>query len=317
MLIKRILLSMLLACGLGNNAFSQVTGTITVQGDAAKFYPVTFYDGGWDNNVATTLEIGRSYIHKVDGDWWGSVIAKFRFHTTNGGHGSNFIDADIRQKKGVSGLLLIAGWTDVTSLNGDHKIIIWLRGATPYVYKSDYAVNPAVYDGVVNSDTYQETNGYAYTYKTEIDAYNPSGMTYANSAYFNGGEVNYFGGSIGVGTTAPGPYKLAVEGTIGARKIKVTQVTPWADFVFEPDYQLPSLYEVEKYITANKHLPDVPSAAEVEKEGLDVGEMNKILLQKVEEQTLYLIDLKKELEKQQALIDQLMKMVNQPQEIKK
>jgi hypothetical protein len=99
-------------------------------------------------------------------------------------------------------------------------------------------------------------------------------------------------GNIGIGTTEPGSYKLAVEGTIGARRVKVTQGT-WADFVFQPDYKLPALSEVEQYINANQHLPEIPSAAEVEKEGLDLGEMNKKLLQKVEELTLYLIEQQK------------------------
>lgn len=101
-------------------------------------------------------------------------------------------------------------------------------------------------------------------------------------------------GNIGIGTSQPGIHKLAVEGSIGARRVKVTQGT-WSDFVFHPDYKLPALSEVEKFIKENQHLPEIPSAAEVQKEGLDLGEMNKKLLQKVEELTLYLIDIKKEL----------------------
>ncbi|SEW38539.1 hypothetical protein SAMN05428988_4854 [Chitinophaga sp. YR573] len=100
-------------------------------------------------------------------------------------------------------------------------------------------------------------------------------------------------GNVGIGTTTPGTYKLAVEGTIGARRVQVKQ-TSWADFVFQEDYQLTPLTEVENYINANKHLSGIPSAEEVVKDGIDVGEMNKKLLQKVEELTLYLIEMKKE-----------------------
>lgn len=100
-------------------------------------------------------------------------------------------------------------------------------------------------------------------------------------------------GNVGIGTTNPGTYKLAVEGTIGARKIKVAQST-WADFVFDNDYCLPSLSELEKYIDKHRHLPGIPTAEQVEKEGVDLGEMNVKLLQKVEELTLYLIEIKKE-----------------------
>lgn len=101
--------------------------------------------------------------------------------------------------------------------------------------------------------------------------------------------------SAHIGTTTPGPYKLAVEGTIGVRKIRVTQVNPWADFVFAADYKLPTLQEVEDFISIHQHLPDVPSAAEVAKDGIDLGEINQKLLQKIEEQMLYIIEMNKKI----------------------
>lgn len=103
-------------------------------------------------------------------------------------------------------------------------------------------------------------------------------------------------GNIGIGTTAPGPYKLAVEGTIATRKIKVTQVNPWADYVFETGYKLPRLTEVEQFILKYKHLPDVPSAADAEKNGIDLGDNQTLLLKKVEELTLYMIELNKQMQ---------------------
>lgn len=114
------------------------------------------------------------------------------------------------------------------------------------------------------------------------------------------------GGNVGIGTPNPGSYKLAVEGTIGARKVKVTQ-SAWADFVFKPDYQLPSLAEVERYVRTHGHLQDIPSEKEVIGDGLDLGEMNKKLLQKIEELTLYLIDQQKINEQQSRRIEQLEK----------
>ncbi len=100
-------------------------------------------------------------------------------------------------------------------------------------------------------------------------------------------------GSVGIGTDFPGSFKLAVEGTLGARKIKVSQAG-WADFVFHPDYPLASLDSVAHFIKVNRHLPDIPAEKEVLAEGIDVGEMNKKLLQKIEELTLYLIESRKE-----------------------
>jgi len=132
----------------------------------------------------------------------------------------------------------------------------------------------------------------------------------AGDVYLQGGIWDK-NGDVAIGTTTPGPYKLTVEGTIGARRMKVMQGT-WADFVFQPEYKLPTLAEVEGYIKVNRHLPDVPSAEEVEKDGLDLGEMNKRLLQKVEELTLYLIELKKEndemKQQQNKLLDRISKL---------
>ncbi|SIN83639.1 hypothetical protein [Chitinophaga niabensis] len=98
---------------------------------------------------------------------------------------------------------------------------------------------------------------------------------------------------IGTATDDPA-YKLQVKGNVKAQKVKVT-AQGWADFVFEPEYRLPSLFEVEQFILQHRHLPEIPSAKEVEENGVDLGEMNKKLLQKVEEQTLYIIEINKRL----------------------
>lgn len=108
-------------------------------------------------------------------------------------------------------------------------------------------------------------------------------------------SISHTSGNVGIGTTNPGPYKLAVEGKIGAREIKVTLANPWADYVFNKNYQLKSLYDLEKFIQLNKHLPGIPSALQVkETGGVELGSMNVKLLEKVEELTLYVIQLKKE-----------------------
>lgn len=109
------------------------------------------------------------------------------------------------------------------------------------------------------------------------------------------------GGVVGIGTTtaltSSDPYKLYVEGGIRTRKVKV-DVVAWPDYVFDATYNLRSLVSLEQFIQTNKHLPDVPSAKEVEEGGLDVGAMQTVLLKKIEELTLYLL-------KQQEQIDEL------------
>jgi hypothetical protein len=96
---------------------------------------------------------------------------------------------------------------------------------------------------------------------------------------------------------------FAVNGNIYAKKLKVTQ-TNWADYVFDSTYKLRPLKDVEEFIARNKHLPDVPSTAEVETNGLNVGDQHAVLLRKVEELTLYMIQQQKEIE---LLKSQLMK----------
>lgn len=108
-------------------------------------------------------------------------------------------------------------------------------------------------------------------------------------------------GNVAIGniSTFPTGYKLAVAGDVIAAKVKVQQTSGWADYVFEPTYKLPSLKEVEQFIKENKHLPDVPSATEIEKNGLDLGDGQAVLLKKIEEMTLYMIEMNKKIEKLQ------------------
>jgi len=106
------------------------------------------------------------------------------------------------------------------------------------------------------------------------------------------GLINSTSGNIGIGTSNP-TEKLSVNGNIRTRKLIVTQ-NNWPDYVFDSSYTLPSLTHVEEFIKSNKHLPGIFSAKEITDKGLDVGEAQSQLLQKVEELTLYLIELKKE-----------------------
>ena len=107
-------------------------------------------------------------------------------------------------------------------------------------------------------------------------------------------------GNVGIGTTTPGSFKLAVNGKIWGQEVQVAVNNPGPDYVFEKDYALPSLESVQSYIDQNKHLPEVPSAKEMETNGINLSEMNMLLLKKVEELTMYVIELKKESEIQKA-----------------
>lgn len=137
---------------------------------------------------------------------------------------------------------------------------------------------------------------------TEILMYKEDNTNYYSLSSNNGGfgiyntNASAFGfylksdGNVGIGTTDPKGYKLAVAGNMIAESVKVKVQGTWPDYVFAKDYKLPSLSETEIHIKEKGHLPGIPSAVEVKENGIELGEMNKKLLQKIEELTLHLIE---------------------------
>ncbi|MFI5163410.1 MAG: hypothetical protein ACHQHN_19175 [Sphingobacteriales bacterium] len=117
-------------------------------------------------------------------------------------------------------------------------------------------------------------------------------------------------GNVSIGTTNPQDYKLAVNGSAIATSMTVKLYANWPDYVFKKDYQLPKLTDIKTYIDANHRLPDMPSEQQIAKDGLNLGEMNKLLVKKVEELTLYLIDQQKVNQSLQMEIDELKKAVS-------
>jgi hypothetical protein len=107
-------------------------------------------------------------------------------------------------------------------------------------------------------------------------------------------EQGYFAGKVGIKTTSPGDYDLAVNGKIRTKEVRV-ETANWADYVFKKGYELPTLEQTEKHIKEKGHLPGIPSEAEVKAEGIEVGDMNAKLLKKIEELTLYLIQQNKKM----------------------
>ena len=136
-------------------------------------------------------------------------------------------------------------------------------------------------------------NGYI-TFNTRKESDSPG---FFNSMIFNEN------GNLGIGTPNPKGWRLAVNGKIKAKDIKVE--TGSRDFVFDKNYNLPTLKEVEKHVNEKGHLKDMPSTKEVEKNGVSLGEMNAKLLQKIEELTLYTIQQQKEIEELKSLVKEL------------
>ncbi|TAN15358.1 MAG: hypothetical protein EPN37_09565 [Chitinophagaceae bacterium] len=124
-----------------------------------------------------------------------------------------------------------------------------------------------------------------------------------------GGKIVIPSAHVGIGTSNPQSL-LAVNGTVTATEVKVTQ-TGWSDYVFNPGYKIKPLSEVAAYIHKNNHLQGIPSAKQIEKKGLNLGDMEKKQMQKIEELTLYVIHLNQKLELQNAKIEKLEKELRQ------
>lgn len=274
-------------------ASAQANGIITVHGDIDKYYPVTWKDGNWTGHLPTNLQVGRADVH-TNSSWRGSLVSSFRYHVNNYGHQTKFINASIASFNAN----FIAGWRDATDNSTSYRIIIWLKGGgTTYYYNADTDVSPVVYDNVQNSLPYNEDNGPSHTFKTAVDHYvNTSGESFPLNAYFNGDRTNHFKGNLGIGTTDTKGHKLAVAGSIVAESVKVKLQGSWPDYVFNENYKLMPLAETKVYVERNGHLPDMPSADQVKKDGIDIGEINAKFLKKIEELTLHVIELKKELD---------------------
>ena len=188
--------------------------------------------------------------------------------------------ADPNEKLVVNGGISVLGSNSVASVNGFYNCL--------------QLINPSHAAIVYQPGTSKElmfgfhSNGNFY-WGTGQSAGNDYCMVLSKT-----GDLTVFN-SIGIGATSNlDGYKLNVNGNIRANEIKV--VTGWSDFVFANDYRLRGIDEVETFIRNNNHLPDIPTAKEVEENGINLGEMNARLLQKIEELTLYVIDLQKQVD---------------------
>jgi hypothetical protein len=137
------------------------------------------------------------------------------------------------------------------------------------------------------------------------------------------GVINIdYNGNVGINTTNTSGYTFNVNGTAVFDQVTVKvfsgkpNATPWADYVFANNYRLPSIYSLADYIKANKHLPGIPTTAEVEKNGVDLGATQAKLLAKIEELTLYTIQLQKQVDSLRAENEKFADLQRQINEIR-
>jgi len=175
-----------------------------------------------------------------------------------------------------------------------------------YLYAGNFLNNPG---GTITNSSGLFLTGMA-------SATNNTGVYLSNAAttnipagnwavYDTTGYKSYFAGNIGIGTTDPKGYKLAVNGSVIATSVNVKAYANWPDYVFNTQHALMPLSDLKAYVDKNKHLPEIPSAAEVEKNGQDLGEMNKLLVKKMEEMTLYMIEKDKEIKELQKQVAEI------------
>nr|WP_299173434.1 hypothetical protein [uncultured Allomuricauda sp.] len=200
--------------------------------------------------------------------------------------------------------------TSNTIINGDGTGSVGIRTMTPSATlhinsNSDVGrgQNPALRIGL-------RDGGHIAIDDNEIGAFinNSNAVLYINGSQSTSNTIiNGDGtGGVGIGTMNPNGWRLAVNGKIRAKEIKVE--TSWSDFVFYDDYILPTLQEVENHIKEKGHLKNIPSAKEVQENGIFLGEMDSKLLQKIEELTLYTIQQQKEIERLKLIEERLLKI---------
>ncbi len=131
----------------------------------------------------------------------------------------------------------------------------------------------------------------------------PAGFGYWQKNTNNENDLYYKDGNVGIGTINTYGYRLAVDGKILTDEVMVKDPVDWFDGVFEPDYNLMTINELEMFINSHGHLPDVPSEETVMENGYGLADMNGILLKKVEELTLYIIEIKKAMDEQNKVIE--------------
>jgi hypothetical protein len=255
---------------------------------------------------------GKDDNHNINIRGYGAANRRFRI--LNGYDGQEYFNVNFLN--GYVGIgtatpsvrLEVMGDISLPSVSGNKQIYTWSSNDTNW--RIGMSPTPGFTTSMTTSHvqyvTYYEGTGQGFAI----------GVNGKQSSFeVRGSDHNaFFRGAIGVGTTNPGSFKLAVEGKIGAREVNVTTAA-WSDYVFKSEYRLRSLTEVDQYIKENQHLPDVPSEKEVLKNGQDLGAMNAILLKKIEELTLYGIEFKKEIEalkiENKKIVERLKTLENQ------
>jgi hypothetical protein len=260
-----------------------------------------YYNGG-NVGIGITAPAGRFHV------FGGTAY----FQDLNVGFGASLgvINTDATSKP----LTFQVGGTEYARLHNNGNFGIGTNNPQQLLHIFSTAKYPRVY---VQSTDPMGAPGYAITDVSGAEKWTwhysiPEGFM----GFFLAGVGNQMiinnNGHVGIGTTsvADASYRLFVETGIRTRKITV-DLTTWPDYVFGKEYLLDSLSGVEKFISQHAHLPGIPSAGEIKENGLDLGQTQALLLKKIEELTLYVIQQNKTSQAQQERIDKLERLLEQ------
>lgn len=203
----------------------------------------------------------------------------------------------------------------------------WGSAGTPYMSLSQGRLGIGIYDPAARLDLEESNNsfstfiarnrhttggGYCILSNVKLDQTKALAVVNSNTGWVEPFVV-YGNGQTRIGvksSTAHPNAMLTVDGKIVCKDLYVTATSDWPDFVFEKNYQLASLSDVRAYYEANKHLPNVPTACEIEEKGINMSEMSAIQMQKIEELTIYIVQLKEELDRLKKTINNTLNIID-------